>query len=200
MKDASVEVRCPRYMKNTDIDAFVREKSEWIEAQVAKQLTLIEQKESFVLEKGTPMHFMGKYVPLCFSQVHHIDESGFYISGKDLKKSAERLYRRYAEKIIGEKAAHFAKIMGASPLSVKINSASTRWGSCSGKNSLNFSWKLIIADEAAIDYVVVHELAHTFEHNHSAAFWAIVERYIPDYRKRRELLEKAQKIIAAQDW
>ncbi len=200
MKDASVEVRCPKYMKTVDIDTFISEKSAWIKAQVAKQLMLIEQQESFVLEKGTPMHFMGKYMPLRFSQVHYIDGSGFYISGKDLKKSAEQLYKRYAEKIIKEKVTHFSKIMGASPLSVKINSANTRWGSCSGKNSLNFSWKLILADEAAIDYVVVHELAHTFEHNHSTAFWAIVEQYIPDYRNRRKLLEKAQKIIASQDW
>ncbi len=90
--------------------------------------------------------------------------------------------------------------MNTSALSVKINSAKTRWGSCSGKNSLNFSWKLIIADERAIDYVVVHELAHTIEHNHSKQFWKIVESYIPDYKYRKTLLERAQKIISEQGW
>ena len=62
------------------------------------------------------------------------------------------------------------------------------WGSCSGKNSISFSWRLMQYPEAAIDYVVVHELAHIRHHNHSAAFYSFVEKILPDYRERARLL------------
>ncbi|MBR7150378.1 MAG: M48 family metallopeptidase, partial [Oscillospiraceae bacterium] len=66
----------------------------------------------------------------------------------------------------------------------------TRFGSCSGKNALSFSWRLMQYPMEAVDYVVVHELAHIREHNHSSAFYAIVERYLPDWRERAALLKK----------
>ena len=66
----------------------------------------------------------------------------------------------------------------------------TRWGSCSQKGNLNFNWKLVLMPQALLDYVVVHELAHRKEMNHSARFWAIVEQELPDYQKRRNELKK----------
>ncbi len=72
--------------------------------------------------------------------------------------------------------------MGVKPTAVKINSARTRYGSCSGRNSLNFSLFLMDKDDEFIDYVVVHELAHIKHHNHSKAFYEFVEKFIPDYK------------------
>mgnify|MGYP000808458108 FL=1 len=64
-----------------------------------------------------------------------------------------------------------------------------RWGSCSTKGNLNFNWKLVLMPPEILDYVVVHELAHIRHHDHSPAFYAEVERYLPDWRARRELLK-----------
>ena len=89
----------------------------------------------------------------------------------------------------------YAEIVGVSPTAVKINSASTRWGSCSSKGSLNFSWKLILAPEDVSDYVVVHELCHIKHMDHSPAFWAEVGKVIPDWRDKREALKDVQKLI-----
>lgn len=86
------------------------------------------------------------------------------------------------------------------PSAVKVGSANTRWGSCSGKNSLNFTWKLILASEAAVDYVVVHELCHILQHNHSARFWQEVGRVLPDYKEREKLLRQLQKRLVTEDW
>lgn len=90
--------------------------------------------------------------------------------------------RQKAKEIIPQKVSYFSKIMGVTPTAVRINSAKTRYGSCSGKNSLNFSLYLMDKDERFIDYVVVHELAHIKHHNHSKAFYAFVEEFIPDYK------------------
>lgn len=94
-----------------------------------------------------------------------------------------------AKEIIPEKVKYFSSIMGVNPTRVSINSAKTRFGSCSSKTTLNFSCRLMSYDERAIDYVVVHELAHIVYHNHSKSFWALVEKYLPDYRDRKKLLK-----------
>ena len=85
---------------------------------------------------------------------------------------------------------HWSGIMGLTPTGLKITSARTRFGSCSGKNSLCFSWRLMQYPPEAIDYVVVHELAHIRHHDHSPAFYALIERYMPDWRERMKLLKE----------
>ena len=94
-----------------------------------------------------------------------------------------------AKIIIPEKVRYFAEIMRVSPTGVKITSARTRFGSCSGKNSLCFSWRVMLYPEKAVDYVVIHELSHIKHHDHSDAFWKTVEKYMPDYREAEKLLK-----------
>lgn len=85
---------------------------------------------------------------------------------------------------------YWSGIMGLAPAGIKITSARTRFGSCSGKNSICFSWRLMQYPPEAIDYVVVHELAHIRHHDHSPAFYALIERYMPDWRERMKLLKE----------
>jgi len=94
----------------------------------------------------------------------------------------------------------FARQMGVKPSAVKINSARTRWGSCSAKASLNFSWKLMLADKKIVDYVVVHELCHIKEMNHSPQFWSEVEKILPDYQERKAALKLVQLKITQECW
>ena len=85
---------------------------------------------------------------------------------------------------------HFAPLVGVQPTGVSITSAKTRFGSCSSKNRLSFSWRLMQYPNAAIEYVVVHELCHILQHNHSAAFYSEVARVLPDHKERRKLLRQ----------
>ncbi len=101
----------------------------------------------------------------------------------------EAYLRALAKNIIPEKVAEFASIMKVSPTSVKITGAKTRFGSCSGKNGLCFSWRVMCYPEKAIDYVVVHELAHILHHDHSKRFWKTVEKYMPDYKEAEKILK-----------
>ncbi len=88
------------------------------------------------------------------------------------------------------KVAHYAARMGVEPAGITITSARTRFGSCSGKNRLSFTWRLMEYPEAAIDAVVVHELAHIVHKNHGKDFYALVESVLPDYKRRKKLLER----------
>ena len=98
--------------------------------------------------------------------------------------------RKRAGEIIPGKVEHYAEIMGVEPKSVRITSAQKRFGSCSNRGTLCFSYMLMRYPDEAVDYVVVHELAHLVELNHSKKFWAVVEKYIPDYKERRALLKE----------
>jgi predicted metal-dependent hydrolase len=80
--------------------------------------------------------------------------------------------------------------MGLEPTGVGITGAEKRFGSCSAKNRLSFSWRLMRYPEAAVDYVVVHELAHIRHKNHGKEFYALIESYMPDYKERRKLLKE----------
>ena len=108
-----------------------------------------------------------------------------------LEKAQDRdALRQRAGEVLPGKVAHYAALMGVVPASVKITAARTRFGSCSGKNSLCFSLYLMRYPGAAIDYVVVHELAHIRHHDHSPAFYAEVARVMPDYKERARLLKE----------
>ena len=98
--------------------------------------------------------------------------------------------KRLAKELLLKKCRYFAERMGVSYGTVTVREQKTRWGSCSTKGNLNFNWKLVLMPQALLDYVVVHELAHRKEMNHSARFWAIVEQELPDYQKRRNELKK----------
>lgn len=97
-----------------------------------------------------------------------------------------------AKRIFPERTAYFAKRMGVDYGRITIREQKTRWGSCSSKGNLNFNWKLVLLDPELLDYVVVHELAHRREMNHSAAFWKVVEAELPDYWERRARLKESR--------
>lgn len=99
-------------------------------------------------------------------------------------------YISIARDIFTKKTEYYARIMGVTFGRISIREQKTRWGSCSSKGNLNFNWRLIFAPEEVLDYIVVHELAHRREMNHSKAFYAIVENVLPDYKARRKWLRE----------
>lgn len=94
-----------------------------------------------------------------------------------------------------ERTAHYAELMGVVYQSVKLSSAAKRWGSCSIKGNLNFSWRLVFYPLAVLDYVVVHELSHIGNMNHSRRFWQRVASVLPDYQMRQRWLKQQAYIL-----
>jgi predicted metal-dependent hydrolase len=93
-------------------------------------------------------------------------------------------YHLQARQVIGEQVTIRANQHGFTYRSLRITSANRRWGSCGPKGTLNFSWRLVMAPLAVIDYVIVHELVHLEIKNHSHAFWEQVAQIMPDYSVR----------------
>ena len=107
-----------------------------------------------------------------------------------LSEAEQRLYRDKAREIFEQKVSYYAQMRGVSYGRIAIRDQKTRWGSCSGEGNLNFNWRLIFAPAGVLDYVVVHELAHRKEMNHSPRFWRVVEDTMPEYRKYQKWLKE----------
>ena len=105
-------------------------------------------------------------------------------SGEEIHALADEALKR-----IPERVRHFAPLVGVTYGGITIRNQHTRWGSCSSKGNLNFNCLLMLTPDHVIDYVVVHELCHRLEMNHSARFWAQVERVLPDYRQSLQWLK-----------
>ena len=97
--------------------------------------------------------------------------------------------KRKAKEYLPVRIKYYSELMNAEPTGFKVTSAEKRFGSCSSKNSLCFSYKLMLYPEEAIDYVVVHELAHIKYHNHKREFYKFIEQILPDYKDREQLLK-----------
>jgi len=119
---------------------------------------------------------------------------GFFKLTEAAQPNAESVftawYRKQARNVLTERVEFFARKHGFKIGKIRVSSARTRWGSCSSKDTLSFTWRLVMAPLEVIDYVVVHELCHLKEMNHSKAFWTRVERILPDYKVHRKWLKE----------
>lgn len=106
------------------------------------------------------------------------------------RKALEERYRKAAKEYFPARVAYYEKLLGVTHTSITIRDQKTRWGSCSARGGLNFNWRLMLAPPRILDYVVVHELCHRKEMNHSKAFWNAVEMILPDYKELRAWLRE----------
>ena len=108
---------------------------------------------------------------------------------QEITKEEEMLLRKKAKAVLPIKTRYYADIMGLKYGRITITGAKTKFGSCSSQGNISYSFRLMKYPDEAIDYVVVHELAHLVELNHSDRFWSIVASVFPDYKKRKKLLK-----------
>lgn len=123
----------------------------------------------------------------------HFLNGTFLISLDEIENAREHFinwYIRTAENYFRTRIEAISEQTGLNYQQMKISNASTRWGSCSSKGIINLNWRLIMASPEIIDYVIIHELAHTKHMNHSKSFWALVGKYCPDHHRIRILLRK----------
>lgn len=119
-----------------------------------------------------------------------IKEASYSQISKGLTEKERADYIEQAKAVISKKAAYYAQIMGVTYNRITIRDQKTRWGSCSAKGNLNFNWKLMLAPEKVLDYVVIHELAHRREMNHSSRFYAVLAEVMPEYKEWQKWLRE----------
>ena len=206
IRNGGVEARAPLRMPKSEIDKFVASKAKWISDKLAQSLEQKDRRESFSLNYGDVITYRGADFPITAKDCKKpgFDGERFYmppnLTPEQIKAACIRVYRALAKEHLTDRTFAFAAQMAVNPTCIKINGAQTRWGSCSSKGSINYSWRLITAEDSVIDYVVVHELAHLLQMNHSARFWSIVQSVLPDFEKRRASLRKLQHRFNAEDW
>jgi len=194
-RDGRLVVRAPKRLPLSEIQRIVDTKSDWIEQkrlQFAKSRLPVKQ-----YVEGEGFRYLGKEYLLRFTTKSRpklqLSASYFWLSRSALpqaEKVFREWYRTQARKICTQRASEMSRELDVSFQRIRISSARTRWGSCSSRGTLSFTWRLVMAPLEIIDYVVLHELAHLREPNHSKRFWAIVEQYMPDYKQRRTWLKQ----------
>jgi predicted metal-dependent hydrolase len=198
--DGSVSVRAPLRLPQSVIDAFVRDKSAWIQQKQAEARQRSERcgrPQGFPhrFEPGEAFLYLGKLYPLelVARQERALVFDGTFRLKKESQPHAAKLfeawYKIQARDLFSHRLADLSKQTGLRFTSLRLSSARTRWGSCSSRGTISLNWKLIMAPPEVIDYVIIHELAHVQEKNHSKHYWALVERILPGYRPLRGWLK-----------
>lgn len=195
-RDATLTVRAPLRTPIGFIEAFLREKAVWVEQAVERMRGRQANAERRYRE-GEQFWYVGKEYPLRISETAKqslvFSGESFVLSQRFHSRAKERFlsfYRREAKKILSDRVRCMAREKGFDVSSIKVNAARTRWGSCSGKGNLNFSFRLVMAPLSVIDYVIAHELAHIKHRNHSRAFWQTVGELFPGYEREHRWLKK----------
>lgn len=193
--DATLTVRAPLRADIKLIEKIVSEKSAWIikkqEDVLRKGMEIVSHK----FEAGEIFYCLGNGYPLIISEQAKnltLGASRFILPQKYSHKGKAlfiKWYKARAMAYMRGRVDYYAEMHGLKYEKIRISSAQKRWGSCSGKGNLSFSWRLILTAPDIIDYVIVHELAHLKHRNHAPAFWAYVESLLPGYRKSKKRLK-----------
>jgi predicted metal-dependent hydrolase len=184
-----VEVVLPSRAPERAAAAAVRELTPWIERRLSEGRRAL----AHVAERAGTVPYLG--VPLLLvpepgrTRAHRRGEKLLVPDG-DYRPAVERLYRRLARQEIAARLDAAVAQVGASYSGLSIRAQSTRWASCSSTGAMSFNWRLLLAPETVLDYVVWHEVCHLDIRDHSPRFWALVESRYPDWRAQRDWLRR----------
>lgn len=179
-------------------DQYVAEHIDWIhEAQARFAAYADRERAAFPMTEGMLVPVEGQYLTLHLIAADknraeiidgHINLYGAPLDPETVSARLRALLIDRATRRLNERLEYYAPLIGRRPGRVAIREQRTKWGSCSNKGNINLNWKLIMAPPEALDYVVIHELCHLYEFNHSDKFWQRVERYQRDYAHWRDFL------------
>ncbi len=186
-------ISAPYRCSQARIDAFIQDKAAWIRKQQAAMAKTAIPLPPEHLE-GYEFPLLGKQAKITLvagTRVGYDAERGIIYLPKE--RSKERLVawlKQNAKRIFTEVTARQAARMGTDYKSVGVTSARTRWGACSADKSIRYTFRLLYCPKEMIEYVVVHELAHTKHLDHSPRFWAEVAKHLPDWKERRKWVKE----------
>ena len=200
--NGQVQVVIPEYLSEERLEQLILKRTSWIRQKLKIQ-SLHSTPKSKEYVSGECFTYLGKNYRLKLMQ-SEMDEvrlrrgnlevgTSLYLSGPDrqalIRQKLVHWYQSHALERLEEKTDRYSKILGVTPKSVSVRNYRSRWGSCSIKGGVSYNWRIIIAPHHIVDYVVVHELCHMLEHNHSAAFWRCIENILPQCHESRDWLK-----------
>lgn len=199
--DGSLEVRAPFHVRQNQIEELLIKKQSWIQKNQTSIQQIAKLRSEFHLEIGNDLPFLGIYYPIYEGNHIGFSQMGFSVrAGEPVKTQIEKIFRKEAKIFLSKKIQELSALVSVEPTRLTITGASSCFGSCSSKNAVSLTWKLMMASEELIEYVVIHELCHILEHNHSERFWKMVNHYLPDYKIREIKLKEFSKYLQTQNW
>ncbi len=210
-----VKARAPISMRHSTVVSFVETKENWIRKHLANipapEPELVLESGAFIDLRGAPYRLevvQGSTKPVQLSPysdqleclgtitvpIKRVSKTSVIGSAeRSVSRKLTRWFKTQATDRLTQRTAHFASLMSIpnnKSLVISVRDYKRRWGSCDHKGALSFNWRIIQAPDEVLDYVVVHELAHCHEFNHSKLFWAIVAEQMPDWKQRQQWLER----------
>ncbi len=203
-----LSVNVPKWIGVRDIEAALHEKTDWILRKLAEQrersLRLAAARIDW--RDGTTIPFLGEPIVVAVDpptrslrEPAPLDRDGVApvlrlalpagASAAQLRDAVQRWLKREARRVFEARCRVFAARMGVTVTHLSLSSARTRWGSASADGSIRLNWRLVHFEPSLIDYVVVHELAHLREMNHSPRFWNVVRETLPGFERARDALK-----------
>lgn len=199
VEESSVLIAVPRLLELERIKKLLKNKRQWIKDKIALHYEA-QPKSNKEFVSGECFSYLGRNYRLKVNQGYY--KPAKLINGRFsvtlfagannaelIKESLLAWYEKHAEIKFNEKVKRYADIMNVKYNSVGIKNYKSRWGSCTAEGDITFNWKVIMAPNRIVDYVVVHELCHLIHHDHSPKFWREVERFMPDYLECKEWLK-----------
>ena len=198
--DTGLTVIVPRSYSLSRVPGIITDKKRWVKAK----LELLHRGKQAYETEGT-CRYLGRTLKVVTNVGHHpvalpilLDDELIFAwdSGDGHSAGIERWLRKQAGTVVQEMAEKNALKIGVNYKVLRLRSARTRWGSCSPGGTLSFNWKLVMFPREVMEYVVIHELCHLKEMNHSKSFWALVEIHCPDWRAHRKWLHVNEAALA----
>ena len=206
--DGVVRVRVPNELSQDRINELITKKLSWIKKRISEQSS-VQTTYNRELISGSPISYLGKRYKLKRSVDHSKDismQAGYIVAKIDKNLSecdTEALIRRnlvdwYTDKAriyLNRRSKYWASKMGVSYSSISIKNYRSKWGDCNSIKGISYNWRIMLAPQSVIDYVVVHELCHLTHMNHSKEFWALVTKYCPNWKEKRLWLKEHSRAL-----
>jgi len=195
LKDGKVIVKAPILMKDEAIFRIVNEKQGWIREKLAK---MIENKTKFedVIGFKTFLLYGNRYkvVKSLVKTIETNDRFEILVPSKyddsKIMKAILLWYKKVAKQVLGDRLAYIEDRIRLKSAALKFSDSKGRWGSCNSFGTIHLNWRVVMLPPKIIDYVIVHELCHLKEMNHSKSFWALVKKFLPEYEVQKKAIKE----------
>lgn len=193
-QDGKIVVHAPNKMKDELINNFIRQKQDWL----ATKLSIIRNNQNKYDDVLHLKKFLlyGKQISIYMADVKKIEVSNDYIlvpkkiEAAKVQQSIVNFYRKTAKEILTKRLGYLQSVLKIRCSNFKIANSKGRWGSCNSAGVITINWRVIMMPPECIDYVIIHELCHLIEMNHSKRFWTLVETFLPNYNALRQSLKE----------
>lgn len=198
--DRRFKITVPKRAFSFQIVHFLKKNEPWISKQIRRLEKESQLRPALNYHSGDQVYYFGealtlRIIPHSLKRAKvkvrddYLEVYSDSTNALQIRAAIEKFYRKKAEEVIHDRLQYFNETYQFKYHRVSFRNQKTRWGSCSAAGNLSFNWRLIMAPIEVLDYVVVHELCHLKELNHSSRFWAQVARAIPDYKERKKWLK-----------